>query len=414
MNKILFTLLFFCSIAIGSGDASGLLDRYKDSVYQVRVINSNSGGRSSLGSGFLVSDGSLLATNYHVVSEAILDNKSYSVEVVNSLGEVESVSVERVDIVNDLVLLKRSVTEPSKVMPLAIRSPEAGEKIFSIGNPHDIGMTVIPATYNGLESHSFIEVVHFSGAINEGMSGGPVIDTKGDVVGINVATTANQISFLVPVKKLSDLLNIKPYSEDLKLGIQKQLLAHQQLYIDETLSYEWKEKNIGGATILGEISPYVSCWGDSEFDKKTRISTVAMGCSGKHQIYISDSLTTGNVDYEFWLAESETLSGVRFYNYVENRLENYLATNASSESVVSNFTCDNSFVTVGEQDISNVRASFCVRNYLDFPEVFDVFYVSSTYQESSKILISHFTLAGVSKGQASSFVNRFLGAARWL
>ena len=49
--------------------------------------------------------------------------------------------------------------------------------------------------------------MHFAGSLNPGMGGGATLDNKEEVVGINVASAGNQVSFLVPVSDLQLLLN---------------------------------------------------------------------------------------------------------------------------------------------------------------------------------------------------------------
>ena len=56
---------------------------------------------------------------------------------------------------------------------LAGRLPK-GERIYAMGNPLDLGFTIVEGTYNGLVDKSYDERIHFSGAINPGMSGGPL------------------------------------------------------------------------------------------------------------------------------------------------------------------------------------------------------------------------------------------------
>src|SRR4029079_1182406 len=83
-----------------------------------------------------------------------------------------------------------------------------GERIYAMGNPLDLGFTIVEGTYNGLVDKSYDERIHFSGSINPGMSGGPVAASDGRVVGINVAKRLDgeQVGFLVPAKYAAVLL----------------------------------------------------------------------------------------------------------------------------------------------------------------------------------------------------------------
>lgn len=420
-KTLLPTLLLFTFHDSAYADAKASLETHRDSVYQIKVINTDSQGRSSLGSGFSVGNGSLIATNYHVVNEAILEPKKYRIEIIDSQNLHEQAIIDRIDIINDLVILKRKASGIKPSIALATVAPKPGEAIFSLGNPHDLGMTITPGTYNGLESTSYIDIIHFSGAINEGMSGGPAINHSGEVIGINVATTGNQISFLIPVEKLQVLLSKQSipsntHNNSVKLNqiIEDQIKHHQSNYFQYIQSFDWQIQTVKNSQILAEISPDMGCWGDSSFDDNNSVSTINMGCSGNNNIFISSALSTGNIEYEYWLADAHDISSIRFYNYVEKRLESYLATNASSDNVVSNFRCNNDFIKVSNTKESNMKVSICVRNYLNFPRLNDIFFVASSYQKGHKVLISHFTLLGVNKGQAKDFSLRFMESVKWL
>lgn len=415
------TLLLLIFNNSAYADAKTTLENHRESVYQIKVVDTESQGRSSLGSGFSIGSEYLIATNYHVVNEAILEPQKYRIEVIDSNNSQEQATIDRIDIINDLVILKIESSGIKPGITLASTEPNPGEAIFSLGNPHDLGMTITPGTYNGLESSSYIDIIHFSGAINEGMSGGPAINKLGEVIGINVATTGNQISFLIPVEKLQVLLSKNPISSSsnknsVKLHqiIEDQIKRHQKTYLQYIQSFDWQIQKVKNSQILAEISPDMGCWGDSSFDEKNSVSTINMGCSGNNNIYISSGLSTGNIEYEYWLADSHNISSIRFYNYVEKRLESYLATNASSDNVVTNFRCNNDFIKVSNTKDSNMKVSLCVRNYLKFPSLNDVFFVASSYQKDQNVLISHFTLLGVSKNQAKEFSLRFMESVRWL
>ena len=58
-----------------------------------------------------------------------------------------------------------------------------GARLYSIGNPHDLGISIVEGTHNGLLRHTLYPRIHFTGPINPGMSGGPTITPEGAVVG---------------------------------------------------------------------------------------------------------------------------------------------------------------------------------------------------------------------------------------
>src|SRR5438046_9463079 len=77
-----------------------------------------------------------------------------------------------------------------------------------MGNPLDLGFTITEGIYNGLVEHSYNERIHFTGALNPGMSGGPAVTGEGNVIGVNVATRrgGQLVSFLVPARFAAALL----------------------------------------------------------------------------------------------------------------------------------------------------------------------------------------------------------------
>ena len=107
-----------------------------------------------------------------------------------------------------------STTSPSSSRSIRRRSPATarcrfrprdqplaqGERIYSLGNPLDVGFAVIEGTYNGLVERSFYPTIFFAGSLNPGVSGGPTLDGQGAVIGVNVAARRDgeQVSFLVP------------------------------------------------------------------------------------------------------------------------------------------------------------------------------------------------------------------------
>ena len=138
---------------------------------------------------------------------------------------------------HDLALLKAADAAGRSFDALAFRAaaePLAqGERIYSLGNPLDVGFAVTQGTYNGLVRRSFYPQIFFGGALSAGMSGGPALDEEGHVVGINVARRVDgeQVSFLVPASFAEALLargkDAKPLDGPAYAIVDAQLLQHQ-------------------------------------------------------------------------------------------------------------------------------------------------------------------------------------------
>ncbi len=207
--QVILCLLFVSPPVLastGENEAKILYNKYQDSVYQIRVIEVASGEKSTIGSGFQITPEGHIATNYHVVSKLIHDPDLYRLEYVQPTGETRELTLLDVDVIHDLAIV-RSADFHDASMPLGDAALENGTRIYSLGNPKDLGMSIVEGTYNGLLKESLYERIFFSGSINPGMSGGPAIDSEGDAIGVNVSVMrGNQLSFLVPVHYLKALL----------------------------------------------------------------------------------------------------------------------------------------------------------------------------------------------------------------
>ena len=68
--------------ATTAGHASELFSVFQERVFQIRVIDKSSGKKSAIGSGFSIDSNGLFATNYHVVSDLVIEPKRYRLEYV--------------------------------------------------------------------------------------------------------------------------------------------------------------------------------------------------------------------------------------------------------------------------------------------------------------------------------------------
>lgn len=432
IRKCLLALLLCCFA--GTLHARGfeqLYSDYRGSLYQIRLIEKSSNSKSAIGSGFQISADGLIATNYHVVAQAIHKPEKYQLEFLSVDGESGGLELLDVDVINDLALLRQE-KPGAEHMRLANRTPSNGETIVAMGNPLDLGMTLVPGTYNGIATGSFYDRIHFSGSINPGMSGGPAIDASGAVVGINVATAGNQISFLVPVQKLAALLQQfeaqRGEAVDLSQAMHRQLLDNQKKIIDAVLAADWKLRPLGQAMVVGEILPSIQCWGSSQDDKENPVKRIDKGCTGQDVIYLSEEFNTGRVEYEFFWLEAEDLHTARFYSEYQRQMSHFYPGNSAGKEDVTNFRCQQEFTTrerngdppasdaveeSGSREPVIARTSYCVRRYRNFPDLYDIFFLSLTVDQRNRGLVSHFTLSGFTPESATAFTEKFTSEIQW-
>lgn len=397
--------------------ADRLFSRYEKSIFQVRIVDINSGSQSAIGSGFLVADGSLLATNYHVVSSLVDKPERYRAEV-DKQGSAIPLSLLYVDVVNDLALLQVDVAE--KIGPgliLGQQPPQKGESLYAIGNPLDIGMTVVEGNYNGYVEHRFLDKIHYSGAINPGMSGGPTVDINGEVIGINVATAGNQIGFLVPVSKLRTLVeraeNSQRQAANLYEDMAQQISRATSLMLQAIMAEDWPEERMGQARIIGQILPAMECWGNSHHDEDKNLKTIGRGCSNQERIYITDRFDTGFIEYEFHHYSAEQWPAASFYRYLEKDTSLAIPGNKADKNSANNFTCHDQVVQDKTPQGIKRKINFCTRSYKKLKGLYDVFYLGVSINKKNTAITEHFTLSGVTQEASQKFLQRFARFVAW-
>jgi S1-C subfamily serine protease len=416
--KVFFTLVFIIlSVnSYASEEAEQLFDQLKPSLYQIKLIDKASGEKSSIGSGFQISSDGILATNYHVISSYALHPKKYRIEYLDHQGNTGNLSLQSVDVINDLALVRRDIAQDLQFFQLSQSTPHKGEQLFSLGNPHDLGMIVVPGTYNGLKKESFNDRIHFTGSINSGMSGGPVVNKDAEVVGVNVATSGNSIGFLVPHDKLVNLYQafITAPPESIELQMAEQLMASQNKLMTTILDSPWEAKQLGDKAEIPIIDvPFVRCWGDSNADKTDAlILTAVANCSLDENTYISSRFFTGSMEIEFRTMQAKNIGANKFYRLYQQQIARAGAGNRADKENVTEYQCHHDLVMPDNQGINN-KAVFCTRAYKKFPDLFDVLYLSASIDKESQALVSHFTIAGISKGNALAFTRQFMGAVSW-
>lgn len=161
------------------------------------------GQPSSLASGFFVTE-NLVITNYHVIVDT---NGGYG-KVIGKDQKFDIEGIVGVDPLHDLALLK---LKDAKEIPLEIQesmSIKIGQKIFALGNPMGLEGTFSEGIVSGIRELDTDSIIQITAPISPGSSGGPIIDSTGEVVGVAVATYSGgqNLNFAIPTKYITDLL----------------------------------------------------------------------------------------------------------------------------------------------------------------------------------------------------------------
>lgn len=174
-------------------DIPGLVRRAGPAVVSIQVFDG--GGRQiSLGSGFFLADGRVV-TNAHVV-EGGARAEIFSVEG-RSLGSVRHAEAISGDV--DIAVLPR-VTRPPATLTLAAGLPSVGESVIAIGAPEGLTNTVSNGIVSAIRQMEGMRLVQITAPISSGSSGGPVLNARGEVVGVSVAVLdeGQNLNFAIP------------------------------------------------------------------------------------------------------------------------------------------------------------------------------------------------------------------------
>lgn len=411
--RLLCPLVVMLAQPVAADTAQSVFSHYRDALIQVQVIENQTQRKSAIGSGFYVSD-DLLITNYHVIAEKIQSEQQYQLMANLGSDDKQQLQIIAVDVINDLALL-RSPKKQNHQFTLASSLPAQGEQVFSLGNPHDLGMVVVPGTFNGMKQQSFYPRLHVTGSINPGMSGGPSVNSNSEIIGVNVATAGNQIGFVVPVAQVTALLasagSSTPQITTLKQQILEQLLANQQQMLSPLLNKTWQMQPLGKGLVPEDIAPFVQCWGRAtELEQDNGIDSATASCGQSEQIYLSSSLTTGKLEMQFEWLEGKNLHPLKFNHHYQSRISYSGADNRAGKHDVTGFSCHSDIVGLADKAS---RVIFCVRAYKDYPQLFDALYLAATVAEGQQGFVSHFTLAGVTQENAKAFARKFMEAVVW-
>ena len=396
-------------------EAQRIWQKYGDAIYQVQVIDLASDKKNSIGSGFQFTKEGMMATNYHVVAEAVQRNESNRLEYLDDKGHRGSLKVLVADVGHDLAIVQIDPPGPAFV-ELGKSDLPRGTRLFSLGNPHDISFTIIEGTHNGVNRESFIDKIHFSGSLNPGMSGGPVLGHDGKVVGVNVSTAGNSISFLVPVEPLKQLVNElaaqKPgydFIANASQYIENQLLETQQRVIGKLLADKWETVAFGPFMVPGRINNAFKCWGDTmkdENDKQPYERYSRSTCQNQDRLFLDGNFDTGIFMYRYdYLTAHKRLSLPRFYSYYESQYSMPLGLGDAEEENVTNYDCSDSFIDlVGHR----WKSSFCVRQYKKYPKLYDMqLYLALVGGERQGFMMTQIA-EGVSKENALKLAQKFM------
>ncbi|MGO8914406.1 MAG: serine protease [Stellaceae bacterium] len=408
-----------------SSTAERLYAAARPKLLQIRTLLTATGRQSSLGSGFLVDDDGLALTNYHVVSQSALEPDTYHLEYVGVDGGRGEVKLLAIDLPNDLALVrleKRGGPFFTFDDQAVAGEPPKGERLYSMGNPLDLGFTIVEGTYNGLVERSYNERIHFTGAINPGMSGGPTVTAEGRVAGVNVAKQlgGELVSFLVPARFAAALLERARGAEPLqpaafRAEIGRQLAQWQERLYESFGERGFRPVGFGPYQAPESAAPWFTCWAQTNAGQvpKPRASVDTTTCNSDTRLFIASDLNTGLIHLAHSYLRTVDLNQFQFAAFLSQQSQ-APATGGFARKWLTQQRCHEDFLVAAPAGAHPaLRAVWCARAYREFAGLYDVSVTAITEDRGSEALVSRLSLQAVGYDAAVRLTRRFLEELQW-
>lgn len=409
-------VLLWASLLSSQAVTANTEDTYRQvspSVLQVLILDKTSGSKSSFGSGFFV-EGGFVITNFHVISDLVFHPERHRAEYRNADDERGGLTLIHFDVVNDLAIM-RSDDYVGPSLAIAETPPQNGSRIYAMGHPHDLGLSVVEGTYNGLLAQNMIPRIHLTGSLNPGMSGGPALERANELVGVNVARMGNQVSFLVPASYVIRLMEQSDedgvddvdLAVDFRKRVSEQIARHQKTYLEPIIQQPFARISLGAYSAAGELSGAFECWGSTSEPDERLYSSSSYKCETAQYIYLTTDDYTGTVEYRHEYFHTEELGAQRFYAFLEKHMQTIHAETSADEKYATNFSCQQALV---ENNAIDMKLVSCVRAHRIIDDLYDFFLLLTTVEQEDEALYSVLMLAGVSHDNGVRFQRRYLDA----
>jgi len=417
-----FLLVFIpASSEARSSIAKKVFDKVNPFVFQIKTALSADSSKASYGSGFIVSKDGKLITNYHVISGVLNKDKDYKMYLISEKESYEA-SVLAIDVINDLALLKID-KKFKKHLKLARKMPSQGAKVFSIGLPKSLNMSITEGNYNGILKNGLYSRVNMSSPLNSGMSGGPTVNASGEVVGVNVSylLLSQNISFSVPVNHVRKLLSKKITKEKtaktkdfLHEDIEKQIFSVQQQLMKDLSKNKNKDLMLNNWRVK-KPSELLNCWSDSDKDEEGFYENISETCYLDNSIFLKRGVRSGHYSISYQIFETEVLNNWQLLNLAT------WAYNIGSRYAVNFKKKHNPFLTdynCAETRVINdynipMLVNYCLRGYTKYSKIFNVDVKFMTLDKNSSVLTMEAFLRGFSLENIKEFIKKHVDSVRF-
>jgi len=413
-----------------TGAGQRIYERTRPRLLQVRTLLKTQDSQSSEGSGFLIDDEGHLITNYHVVSQFALQPGRHRLVYATVDGKQGALQLLAFDVVHDLALLKP--VEPAALSgrgSVALR-PQAdtlprGARIFSLGNPLDVGFAVAEGSYNGPVERSFLPTLFFGGSLSAGMSGGPALDDQGRLIGVNVAARRDgeQVSFLVPADFVRALIargrGAPPITAPAWPEITRQLMQHEAQLTQGFIQQPWRSAGHPVYTIPVPQETWMRCWGRGSPQAARGLQFERSDCEMDSRIFVSGALLTGFITVRHEAYDGSKLGRLRFAQRYSASFSNEFVGGDDRSRTAGQ--CVERSVAVPPKAAAKaaaasplpLKAVICLRAYKKLEGLHDMMVLVATLDGATSGVQGRLDAQGVSLASAQRLAQHYLDGFAW-
>ena len=258
--------LLFCVVTAATAQTPQQIAQKAFRSTVLLVMEDTNGQPLSLGSGFFVGDGQI-ATNLHVVEGAA---RGYA----KLVGQETKFNIEgytAIDEKRDLIILKVAAFGTQAISLGNSDLAQVGETVYAVGNPRGLEGTFSQVIISSIRPVGSDKLIQITAPLSPGSSGGPVLNRKGEVIGVSVLTIRDgqNLNFAIPSNYLKILLT--------KVGYAKSLSQAKSVKGQQSLLSDFGNQSVEGVSggkftwVMDYLDFYVSSPLDYTFSLRNRL-----------------------------------------------------------------------------------------------------------------------------------------------
>lgn len=235
--------ILFCTFSVMLMAQSDFVDLFEKVSPTVVVIKtySEDGLEIGQGSGFMINDDGIIATNYHVIDGA-------KMIIVSGLGEepVYAKHVLKSDPEWDIALIKVPGAKYNSISLNEIKKAKVGSRTVAIGSPYGLSNTISEGIISGVREYYGKSLIQITNPISSGSSGGALLTIKGELIGITtlVIDGGQNLNFAVPASELKRLYDSSEKSDKITLKKKIELSEEEKKFFADTMDIVAFQKKV--------------------------------------------------------------------------------------------------------------------------------------------------------------------------